>query len=402
MVFALLGPVGFFAPALLWIILLIEIVTRWRAIIDDVKEEKLALLWKNGFLFIVPLYGLITVAWSNNPQDAAATALKVFTFITLGAILISVVKRNYTEPMRDRVFTWVAYGLIATELVILAELALGGVIYKSLGHDKFADIVYSRGSIIAALTLMPVAVALVRRAKWAILAVFVTLGLATIFLLSSKSAMLVVTVSGIVYTIVWWKRRLFWVVLALPILFILIAPALNLLKLDASDLCAIKAVKLTAAHRIIIWQFATEMTMRKPMTGWGMDSARAIPGGSDVVSIANCYDSSQNQMKNYVGERLPLHPHNIAFQLWLELGAVGVLVAVFAVIHLLRRALGENAAGRGDSPLIAAVFSSCYLVYSVSFGMWQSWLIFACIILFILTNLSGRLGVRNEQRFHTQ
>jgi len=288
------------------------------------------------------------------------------------------------------VFIWVAYGLIVAELVVLAELALGGVIHKSLGHERFTDIVYSRGAVIAAMTLLPIAVALARRAKWPLLGAFVTVGLATIFLLSSESAMLVVTVSAIVYAIVWWKRRLFWAVLAFPLGFILVAPSLNLLNLDNRDLCAIKAVKETMAHRIIIWQFATEMAMRKPLTGWGMDSARAIPGGNDVVSIAKCYNPSRNKMENYAAERLPLHPHNSAFQLWLELGAIGVFIAVFSIIHQLRRAVGATRPTRADPPLIATVFSSCSLVYNVSFGIWQSWLIFACITLFILTTLSGR------------
>jgi O-antigen ligase len=389
MVFALLGPVGFFAPAFLWVLPLIQIVTHRRAIAAEIKDQKFALLWKNSFMFILPLYGLVSAAWSINPQDSVATSLKVFSFITLGAILIGVVRQNTTQAMRRNMFTWVAYGLIATELVILAELALGGQIYMLLGHENFSDIVYSRGAVIVALTLIPVAVALARHMNWMLLAAFVTLGLATIFLLSNESAMLLVGVSGIVYALVWWKKRLFWAILTLPLLFILVVPALNLIKLDAADLCAIKAVKSTAAHRIIIWQFTSKMTMRKPITGWGMDSARSIPGGSDVVSIANCYDPSLNQMVNYVGERLPLHPHNSAFQLWLELGAVGVLIALFAMIHQLRRAHGRNAAARGDSPLIAAVFSSCFLVYSISSGIWQSWLIFACIILFMLTALSG-------------
>jgi len=185
-----------------------------------------------------------------------------------------------------------------------------------------------------------------------------------------------------------WRKHLFWAVLAPSILFILLAPAFSLLDLDNRDLCAVKAVKSTAAHRLVIWKFATEMIMRKPVTGWGMDSSRAIPGGSEVVSIANCFDSSRGKMVDYVGERIPLHPHNAAFQLWLELGAIGVLIAVGSIVHLLRRADRNGAAGRGDRPLTAAVFSSTFIVYNVSFGIWQSWLIFACIVLFTLTSLS--------------
>jgi O-antigen ligase len=397
MVFALLGPVGFFAPALLWVLPLIEIVRHRHAIARDLKERKLAVVWNNSFLFILPLYGLVSAVWSINPQDTVATAFKVFSFITLGAILIGVMRRNSTEPMRERVFNWVAYGFIATELLILAELLLGVELYKFLGQEEFSSNFYSRGSVIAALTLMPIAVALARRMKLRLLAVFVAFGLATIFSLSSESAMLLVSISAVVYAIVWWKKRLFWAVLALPLLFILLAPALNFIKLDSAALCAIKAVKTTAAHRIIIWQFTSTMTMEKPVTGWGMDSARSIPGGTDVVSIVKCYDPAQDRVVDYVSERLPLHPHNSSFQLWLELGAIGVLIALFAIIHLLRRAHGRTKALRGDSPLIAAVFSSCFLVYSVSYGIWQSWLIFALIILFMLTTLSGRTRENTDE-----
>ena len=50
----------------------------------------------------------------------------------------------------------------------------------------------------------------------------------------------------------------------------------------------------------------------------------------------------------------------------------------------------------GDGALIAAVFSSVFLVYIVSFGIWQSWLIFTCIIVFILTTLAGQREALNE------
>ena len=136
------------------------------------------------------------------------------------------------------------------------------------------------------------------------------------------------------------------------------------------------------------------MTLRKPITGWGMDSARSIPGGSDVVTIAKCYNPSRSKFENYVGERLPLHPHNSAFQLWLELGALGVLIAVFSLAHLLRRAHRDVTLAGGDSALIAAVFSSVFLVYIVSFGVWQSWLIFTCIIVFMLTSLASQRSAK--------
>ena len=66
------------------------------------------------------------------------------------------------------------------------------------------------------------------------------------------------------------------------------------------------AVKLSAGHRLWIWSFAGDRIAERPLTGWGLDASRSIPGGKDPIRPGETW--------------LPLHPHNASLQLWLELG----------------------------------------------------------------------------------
>jgi O-antigen ligase len=67
-------------------------------------------------------------------------------------------------------------------------------------------------------------------------------------------------------------------------------------------------------------------------------------------------------------ELLPLHPHNGALQLWLELGLPGAVLG-----GLLALLLGY-AAGRAGRPAIAAaMLASGAVTAMLSFGLWQEW-----------------------------
>lgn len=111
-------------------------------------------------------------------------------------------------------------------------------------------------------------------------------------------------------------------------------------------------------HRLFIWQFVTERIWEQPWLGWGMDSSRAIPGGREHILWGT--------------ETLPLHPHNGALQVWLELGVIGaVLVAVW--VWLTFRWTAQHQLMRNAIAVRAGAATS-YLIYGlISYGIWQSW-----------------------------
>jgi len=130
----------------------------------------------------------------------------------------------------------------------------------------------------------------------------------------------------------------------------------------------VAALPSSAAHRLLIWDFAAERIAERPILGWGMDGSRAIPGGTDkpdplmLQNFGLTSEAARSWFQH--AQLLPLHPHNLALQVWLELGLVGaVLMALLLAMmawHL------PNAAGCG-------VFAAALVIAMLSYGAWQYW-----------------------------
>ncbi len=128
----------------------------------------------------------------------------------------------------------------------------------------------------------------------------------------------------------------------------------------------------SATHRVLIWDFVAARIADRPLGGWGFESSRRIPGGDDVFPADTTarFGLTTPALQDYYrgAKQLPLHPHNAALQLWLELGAVGAALGAALAALLLRAALrtGLPAAGLGAA-------AACAVVGLLSYGMWQPW-----------------------------
>ncbi|MDP3418090.1 MAG: O-antigen ligase family protein [Falsiroseomonas sp.] len=127
----------------------------------------------------------------------------------------------------------------------------------------------------------------------------------------------------------------------------------------------------SAAHRVLIWDFVVDRIAEKPLLGWGMEASRAIPGGSENFPRADLdrYGLTSPEARAWfsapAARRLPLHTHNAALQIWLELGLVGALLGA---------ALGAAALlAAGASPAGFGMAVSAVVTWQLSFGVWQPW-----------------------------
>ncbi len=122
-------------------------------------------------------------------------------------------------------------------------------------------------------------------------------------------------------------------------------------------------VKQAVTHRLHIWQFAAERIAENPVRGWGMNASRTIPGGKE---------SAHDPVLGSLGENLPLHPHNIMLQVWLELGVPGaVLLALLGFTVILR--LGGAATARLTASLRMGQLVTALVISSASYSAWSSW-----------------------------
>ena len=92
---------------------------------------------------------------------------------------------------------------------------------------------------------------------------------------------------------------------------------------------------------------------------------------------------------------MPLHPHNASLQVWLELGAVGVVIFV-GLLSVLIVLWQRSYAAVDGRPLIASLFGVIFLVYNISFGLWQGWLIFALIMLCAIVRVLRHSGLESR------
>lgn len=145
-------------------------------------------------------------------------------------------------------------------------------------------------------------------------------------------------------------------------------------------------------HRLRIWNFATERITERPLLGWGLDSSRAIPGGAELVPMLHLREDGKEV--TYSEQNLPLHPHNIFLQVWLELGAIGALFTAAALLAVVREvARTEGAVLRFSS---AGALAAAIAFSGLSYSPWQSW--WLCTMMFALALLGACRGAPGQRK----
>jgi O-antigen ligase len=110
-------------------------------------------------------------------------------------------------------------------------------------------------------------------------------------------------------------------------------------------------------HRYFMWRFAVgAISDGSYLTGFGADASRGFPGAKEKVMWGI--------------ELMPLHPHNGALQVWLELGALGIVTFLALLVAIFR---GTRAFARKDIAICAALLSAYLVPWMLSYGIWQSW-----------------------------
>lgn len=146
----------------------------------------------------------------------------------------------------------------------------------------------------------------------------------------------------------------------------------------------VSALPFSAAHRLLIWDFTAERIAERPVLGWGMDSSRAIPGGTERTSqeTRSAFGLTGHDAHHWFihQQMLPLHPHNLPLQIWLELGGVGaaLMALLLALVALACR-----------NPASCGAFAAALVISLLSYGMWQYWWVAGLMLAAVSAPLVG-------------
>lgn len=128
-------------------------------------------------------------------------------------------------------------------------------------------------------------------------------------------------------------------------------------------------------HRLHIWRFSAEHILSEPLFGWGISAARAIGDMREAMAVF----IAPGGWQDIVLPVIPLHPHNMPLQIWLELGAVGVVpVAAALILAGLRWGAWGRAGDRKGAeaaPFLAGLLAAGLCLSLVSYSLWQGWVL---------------------------
>lgn len=109
--------------------------------------------------------------------------------------------------------------------------------------------------------------------------------------------------------------------------------------------------------RLEVWDAVSRYMYDSPLIGFGIEATRSVPA----------FDSRElfEPGKKY------LHPHNAALQIWIEFGALGMVLFAAAGVWILHRVRTLN--GTAHQRMALALFAGFCGVSLVSHGLWQGW-----------------------------
>jgi exopolysaccharide production protein ExoQ len=134
-------------------------------------------------------------------------------------------------------------------------------------------------------------------------------------------------------------------------------------------------------HRMLIYRFTSEQIFKSPILGYGLNTSSSKKFKHKKALTILSYNTFHMRKLDV----MPLHPHNVFLQWWLELGFIGALLISF----LFFTALWKFRASKNHSYAMMAAFSvSVGIISLVGFGAWQSWFLTTFWISLVCFNIA--------------
>ena len=330
-----------------------------------------------GFATFLLLAGL-SALWSLTPAQSFQ-AVWPLAGILFGITVLAGVARALDDMDRTQAQTALLGGFFVGLALMAIEAAFGFPVSRtgaSLLNIKagFSVWMLKPAATIAALLLWPTLVLLHRKGfRWPALLVVATGTVAIIGLIKSDAAILGLILGGAVFGLTMhWSRMMGPALGAILAVLMISAPWVPMLFPDPRiSMTGIEYLPNSAVHRILIWQTTAEHIHKRPWLGHGFDTSRSLypSGTSKTVHFAR---PTIGKSGGVAAEPIPLHPHNMALQIWLELGAIGAgiaLAAPLAMVAAVSRARLERMEQAASYGFLVTVIA----IAVVAYGAWQAW-----------------------------
>ena len=326
-----------------------------------------------ALLALLSVWGALSALWSPIPDHSLFEAGR-FLLIGAGGLFVLGVGASLSATETERLRRAAVIGVAMAVILLQFELRTGGPLLRVLHRIPIDEDVpisrYDRGVTFLLLAAWPAAAALAARGRTVPVLLGALIVGATIFEFISRASMLAGGI-GLAAMLVGWRlprlvaALMVGAALVMAVVFPLIAPSGSTIEQVRRGAPMLQE---SAIHRLIIWRFTAERIAERPVLGWGMDAARAIPGGE-----AHASDIMPEVKLTGIVTMLPLHPHDAALQWRLELGLPGALLCLAILGLVLWRVAGSPDMPSLQRALALGCAAAVLTIAMLSFGAWQAW-----------------------------
>lgn len=330
---------------------------RWPDLMRRLRQTPPILAWV-GMAFV--LFATASIGWSHFPK-VAGFGLGEFLIPLCAALVLGFC---YTVVPPRRIGVLLAVGLCLAAVAAIVDLKTGMAFRHKVGI-RTHDYVLNRSVVAQLLLLFPMLALVARRYLWlgALAVVLVAAAIAVSQSGSAKLGLLAGALGLLVARLVpGLAARGLGLATALAIL---VSPWIGAIMARLLPARIVQAGRdAHAGDRIEIWKSFGAAVEQRPIFGSGFNASARMADDPVVAQVAA-------PLREMLGAG---HPHNALLQVWVDLGAVGALLAV-AIVVLTSRAM--LALPPRVQPLAVGLGVAVYAIAAVSHGAWQAWWIAA-------------------------
>ncbi len=314
------------------------------------------------------LWGLLSVSWS----DAPSISLETISEISLAIFLVTFLAINLPDQLRLRHLQIVIFSVLFGCVIIVFNYTTG-FSYWHLFNKKLQGYIFNRTIITLVLLSIPVLAGWkafsgkeTTSQKHMAIMVFGSLFLlfAVILFADSGGAVLGVVVGCLAYGAFRFFPRITAGFSGIGlVLFLLAAPLTGPVMERVMPETVLQM--LSSAHareRIEIWHIFGQATLERPVMGAGI-------GASPVAAFSETAKKLSLNQKQLEALNMG-HPHDLALQIWYELGFVGavllLLIILLCLLYLVRSSMPAKA-------MKFAFFAMVAAISVMTHGAWQTW-----------------------------
>ncbi len=377
------GPILYLARNAIQVVVPLLAILLLFAVRPSLDQSVRPFFRRHSYVLALGMLGILSALWSVDPALSLVRGIRLVAELAIGlSLVLAALHLDKDQRLRVlRALAWgfaLAGGAIAIYLGILRLSVSDAASLKEFYRQSMG---FSQGISINAILAVPLVCALVCSGQRMAALVFATTTMGALWLADNMAARLAFATGLLAFGLVYMLPRLRHAIYGGLIGLMLVIPLVFPRPLQGPLVCNLLNVSPSAVHRLAIWNFVDENISRRPFLGWGLDASRVFPGRKATIDLAaDCPKADVPAGAGLTVQVLPLHPHNAGLQLWVELGALGVLTGAMVLILAIRRteAIIQS---RTSQASFSACLTAIFCVLALSYGLLQGWLIAALFLI---------------------